>query len=145
MVRALCELNQISVFVARRSRRDRALTRDPDSRAWTTHATRENQPYLVALDGRARVIGDFERVPSGEIAEEIARCRRMLEDRGMEVIVLDQTRPDIGLPVVKVVVPGLRHFWRRLAPGRLYDVPLALGWIEQPAHESELNPISMFL
>jgi ribosomal protein S12 methylthiotransferase accessory factor len=31
---------------------------------------------------------------------------------------LDQTRPDIGLNVVKVIVPGLRQFWPRWGPGR---------------------------
>ena len=63
----------------------------------------------------------------------------------MEMIVLDQTRPEIGLPVVKVIVPGLRHFWARFAPGRLYDVPDRLGWLAAPTPEEELNPIPMFL
>ena len=35
----------------------------------------------------------------------------------MEMLVLDQTRPEIGLPVAKVIVPGMRHFWARFAPG----------------------------
>jgi ribosomal protein S12 methylthiotransferase accessory factor len=58
---------------------------------------------------------------------------------------LDQTRPDSGLAVVKVVVPGLRHFRPQLAPGRLYDVPVVLGWRSRPARESELNPAIPFL
>jgi ribosomal protein S12 methylthiotransferase accessory factor len=62
----------------------------------------------------------------------------------MELLVLDQTRPEIGLPVVKVIVPGLRHFRPRLAPGRLYDVPLRLGWIGQPLTEDQLNPVPYF-
>ena len=40
------------------------------------------------------------------------------------MLVLNQTRPDIGLPVVKVIIPGLRHFWSRFGAGRLYDVPV---------------------
>jgi ribosomal protein S12 methylthiotransferase accessory factor len=40
-----------------------------------------------------------------------------------------------------VIVPGLRHFYRRLAPGRLYDVPIKLGMRDRPLSESELNPI----
>ena len=64
---------------------------------------------------------------------------------GLETLVLDQTRPDVGLPVARVVVPGLRHFWRRLAPGRLYDVPVKLGWLERRLAEDELNPISCFV
>ena len=61
------------------------------------------------------------------------------------MLVLDQTRPDIGLKVVKVVVPGLRHFWRRLGPGRLYDIPVHMGWLETPLNEEMLNPISLWM
>ena len=61
------------------------------------------------------------------------------------MMVLNQTRAEIGLPVVKVIVPGLRHFWARYAPGRLYDVPVRLGWLRAPTPEEELNPIPMFL
>ena len=78
-------------------------------------------------------------LPTGPLAA-LARLRGALEGRGHELIVLDQTRPDIGLPVVKAVVPGLRHFWPRLAPGRLYDVPVALGWLSTPLAEDALNP-----
>jgi ribosomal protein S12 methylthiotransferase accessory factor len=63
----------------------------------------------------------------------------------MEMIVLDQTREEIGLPVAKVIVPGLRHFWARYAPGRLYDVPVRLGWLPRATPEDDLNPIPMFL
>ena len=49
--------------------------------------------------------------------------------------------PTSSVPVVRVVVPGLRHFYRRFAPGRLYDVPVKLGWRERPLSEDELNPI----
>jgi ribosomal protein S12 methylthiotransferase accessory factor len=42
-------------------------------------------------------------------------------------------------------VPGLRHFWARFAPGRLYDVPVAMGWLERPVPEAELNPTPVFV
>ncbi len=58
---------------------------------------------------------------------------------------LDQTRPDIGIPVVRVVVPGLRHFWARFAPGRLYDVPVALGRLAKATRYENLNPIPLFV
>jgi hypothetical protein len=64
---------------------------------------------------------------------------------GLEILVLDQTRPDIGMNVVKVIVPGLRHFWAQLAPGRLYDVPVKLGWRNEPLTQEQLNPIPMFI
>ncbi|WP_415840779.1 YcaO-like family protein, partial [Nocardiopsis rhodophaea] len=69
----------------------------------------------------------------------------LLAERGLEMLVLDQTRPDVGLPVVKVVVPGLRGFWARFAPGRLFDVPLALGRVPFPTRYEDLNPYPLFL
>jgi ribosomal protein S12 methylthiotransferase accessory factor len=78
------------------------------------------------------------------LKEDVLSCQTLVERHGMEMLVIDQTRPDIGLPVVKVCVPGLRHFWPRFAPGRLYDIPVALGWLEQSLIEEELNPITMF-
>jgi len=77
---------------------------------------------------------------TGDVVQALELCREAIEGQGLELLVLDQTRPDIGLPVVKAIVPGLRHFWPRFGPGRLYDVPVALGRLECPRQESELNP-----
>jgi ribosomal protein S12 methylthiotransferase accessory factor len=46
--------------------------------------------------------------------------------------------------VVRVVVPGLCHFWRRLGFRRLYEVPVAMGWLERPLRPDELNPYTIF-
>ena len=63
---------------------------------------------------------------------------------GLEVIVVDQTQPDLDLSVVKVIVPGMRHFWRRLGAGRLYTVPVAMRWLAEPTAEAEMNPRNVF-
>ena len=63
----------------------------------------------------------------------------------MEMLVLDQTRPDIGLRVAKVIVPGMRHMWKRWGKGRLYDVPVKMGWLPEPLTEEELNPCPMWM
>jgi ribosomal protein S12 methylthiotransferase accessory factor len=63
---------------------------------------------------------------------------------GLDVLVLDQTRPDIKMPVVKVIVPGLRHFWPRFAPGRLFDVPVTLGRKAEATAYEDLNPIPIY-
>jgi oxazoline/thiazoline synthase len=73
--------------------------------------------------------------------EQVADCVRIAKQQGLDFLVLDQTRPDIEVPVVRVIVPGMRHFYRRFAPGRLYDVPVKLGLRDRPLPESELNPI----
>lgn len=78
--------------------------------------------------------------PSDDLRDDVLACVALLARLGLEVLVLDQTRQEVGLPVVKVIVPGLRHFRPRFALGRLYDVPRQLGWVEQPLREEELNP-----
>ena len=77
---------------------------------------------------------------STDTRQDVEVCRALVEARGMELLVLDQTRPDIGMPVARVVVPGMRHFWARFAPGRLYDVPVAMGRRQHPLAEADLNP-----
>jgi ribosomal protein S12 methylthiotransferase accessory factor len=38
----------------------------------------------------------------------------------------------------------MRHFWRRTAPGRLYDVPVRMGWLTEPTPEDRINQTSVF-
>ena len=76
--------------------------------------------------------------------ENVERAVALVGDLGLPMHVLNATRPDIGLAVVKVMVPGLRHFWPRFGPGRLYDVPVDLGWIDRATNEEDLNPRPMF-
>ena len=71
--------------------------------------------------------------------EQVHACVALAKRHGLDFLILDQTRPDIGVPVVRVIVPGLRHQYRRFAPGRLYDVPVKLGLRKRPLAESELN------
>jgi ribosomal protein S12 methylthiotransferase accessory factor len=70
----------------------------------------------------------------------IELCVRRLAKEGISAFWLDLTRQEIGLPVVRVIAPGLRHCWMRFAPGRLYDVPVRMGWLENPLQEEAMNP-----
>jgi oxazoline/thiazoline synthase len=79
------------------------------------------------------------------LAADIDECVRRLACRGLEVWVVDKTRPDFGLNVAQVIVPGLRHFWPRFAPGRLFDVPVRLGILPRPHTEAELNDVPLLL
>lgn len=94
---------------------------------------------------RPTQLADLRPAPTSDIAGNVAGIRARLESEGMETLVLDQTRPDVALPVVKVIVPGLRHFWARFAPGRLYDSPVKLGRQARPTAYADLNPAPMFL
>ncbi|MFD8499935.1 TOMM precursor leader peptide-binding protein [Amycolatopsis sp. NPDC059657] len=119
---------------------------DPDARRWLRGATVENQPYLLPAGGiPARKPADFRFSHRADIRDDVLALVRALGERGLETLVLDQTRPDVGLPVVKVIVPGMRSFWARFAPGRLFDVPVTLGRSAEPTDYSGLNPFPLFL
>jgi oxazoline/thiazoline synthase len=72
--------------------------------------------------------------------DQVQFCVDIANRAGMDFLVLDQTRPDVEVPVVRVLVPGMRHFYKRFGPGRLYDVPVKLGLLERPLAEHELTP-----
>jgi ribosomal protein S12 methylthiotransferase accessory factor len=78
--------------------------------------------------------------PINNTRDQVLACVNIARRAGLDFLVLDQTRPDVEVPVVRVIVPGLRHFYRRFAPGRLYDVPVKLGLLDRPLPESELTP-----
>lgn len=144
---AVLEMNHIlpAVLPAHRTADGDYPYPEPAQKDWWRSASVENQPYLLPTSW----LDDLTAVTPGRVESAPARplehLLTTLEAAGLEVLVLDMTRPDVGLPVAKVVVPGLRHFWARLAPGRLYDVPVSLGWLSAPTPEQDLNPISMFL
>lgn len=148
LLRAATEMNQMLSYLLQ-TPDDRLYderTTDLETARWLKTATADNQPYLLPDErSRPRTASDFRGGWSDDVLEDVLACQRLVEREGLEMLVLDQTRPEIGLPVVKVIVPGLRHFWARLAPGRLYNAPVRLGWLQRPLAEAELNPISMFL
>ncbi|WP_323379198.1 TOMM precursor leader peptide-binding protein [Streptomyces durbertensis] len=114
--------------------------------AWWRHATVRNQPFLVPDAGQSALgPSAYDHRPRGDLREDIEDFESLVRARGMELLVLDQTRPDVGLPVVKVIVPGMRHFWARLAPGRLFDVPVELGWLDRRTRRADLNPVPLFV
>lgn len=112
---------------------------------WWKTATLANKPYLLPDENAtAKVPLDYPQLASDDLREDVMNCVKIAEKQGLEVLVLDQTRPDIKLNVAKVIVPGMRHFWKRFAPGRLYDVPVKLGWLPKPLQENELNQFPIF-
>jgi ribosomal protein S12 methylthiotransferase accessory factor len=119
---------------------------DPELIKWWRTATVETHDYLLPDCSQKRItLRDYESHPSKDLCDYVNQSVKIARLHGMEVLVLDQTRSDIGMPVVKVIVPGLRHFWARFAPGRLYDVPVRQGWLRKKKRESELNKVHLFV
>lgn len=147
LLRAVTELNQM-VFLSKNAANPegKATFSRQDMQTWCETATLENQPYLIPDASAApKVYADYPQIWSNDLRQDAIACAEIAAKHGLETLVLDQTRPDIGMSVVKVIVPGLRHFWAQLAPGRLYDVPVKLGWLNASLTEDQLNPIPMFI
>ena len=122
-------------------RPNRPMIDDPMALNWWKTARIADCTWLVpSTDTPPRQGAQYPVVETADTREDVECCRALVGARGMEFLVLDQTRPDIGMPVVRVIVPGMRHFWARFAPGRLYDVPVDMGFRDQPLAEADMNP-----
>lgn len=142
IARALSEMNQFLPHLAPEAA-DAPV--DPELTRWLETSTLAAHPYLAPDGSPPRVIGALSPARwSEDLKEDVESCVEKARRLGLETLVVDQTRPDVGLSVVKVIVPGLRHMWPRFGPGRLYDVPVRLGWLARPTPEEELNPLDVF-
>jgi ribosomal protein S12 methylthiotransferase accessory factor len=103
--------------------------------AWVQNAKAETHKYLHP-EGRNPAPKRF----TGGTSEALRECVLRLDGAGIDAHWIDLTREEIGVPVCRVIAPGLRHCWMRFAPGRLYDVPVKMGWLDTPLKEEEMNP-----
>jgi oxazoline/thiazoline synthase len=137
MLRAVTEVNQLMAMLAQHTPEQEFD--DSDWEYWYEKATLANQPYLAPDHSvKPKVYADYPNFDSSDLKHDVLNCVEIAANLGLETLVLDQTRPDIG------IVPGLRHFWSRFAAGRLYDIPVQMGWLPEPLTEEQLNPIPMF-
>jgi ribosomal protein S12 methylthiotransferase accessory factor len=156
LLRAMTELNQFLSIGLMGGRSQNPSSQDPDqgsiqgpSQDGFPPFRLKDHSYLTPSDGPAVQSGfgpslgaNLDAQFSGlDTRAQVSACVNLAKREGFDFLVLDQTRPDIEVPVVRVIVPGLRHFYRRFAPGRLYDVPVNLRWRDKPLSEKELNPL----
>ena len=140
IVRTLTEVNQIGLELDKVP--DENLKSDATD--WLLTAKLADHPYLVPDAAQPlKTAQDYPKRWSDDIYTDVMTCVDIAQKAGLETLVVDQTRPDIGLNVVKVTVPGMRHFWSRFGSGRLYDVPVKLGWLDEPLAEAQMNPTPM--
>jgi ribosomal protein S12 methylthiotransferase accessory factor len=108
MTRALTELAQsrLTVFQGVREDIDKIAMCDGD-------ADRPEQSLWLA-DGPSKAFDAVETYRSRDILEDIRFMASRLRSVGLtQIIAVDLTRPEVGFPVVKIVVPGLEHWAAR--------------------------------
>ncbi|MEA5536883.1 TOMM precursor leader peptide-binding protein [Crocosphaera sp. XPORK-15E] len=140
ILRALTEVSQVGLELDKIP--DDKL--DGESKDWMIGVTLETHPCLAPDRSQPmKTASDYPKRWSNDIYTDVMACVEIARTVGLETLVLDQTRPDIGLNVVKVIIPGMRTFWSRFGPGRLYDVPVKLGWLKESLPEAEMNPTNI--
>jgi len=87
---------------------------------------------------------EFTSPATGDFLKDIEFCVDVIKKNNMEMFAVDLTRPDVDLRVVRVIVPGLVHFWPRFSPNRLFQVPVKMGWLKTPHLEKDLNPVPFY-
>lgn len=103
---------------------------------------REALPEL-AKPARPWIAPSLMKAAPSDLKDLVEQCCGRIAGCGHEVIAFKLTRPDLGFPVVRVIAPGLRHKAPRFAPGRMYDVPVRLGWRLAPSTEPDLAQVPL--
>jgi ribosomal protein S12 methylthiotransferase accessory factor len=75
----------------------------------------------------------------------LERCLETCRAHDFSVFYVELTREEIAIPVARTIVPGLRHYKPRFAPGRLYEVPITVGWQANRMAEISLNPLPLIV
>ncbi|SFD26341.1 ribosomal protein S12 methylthiotransferase accessory factor [Chitinophaga sp. CF118] len=96
-----------------------------------------------SANARVIVSEQYDFIKPPVVSEMCTTGITRLSRLGIDTIIVDCTRPDIGLPVIKVFAPGLRAFRPRFASGRLYEIPVTLGIADKILTYSEMNPLWM--
>ena len=127
--------------------------------SWNLRSSFKVNQYYRKIDGRRlsdmtfirpdpktplRGRDSFTSFSTDDFLTDIEQCVQIMQQYDLEMLVIDLTRPDIGLYVVRVIVPGLAHFWPRFGINRLFRVPVKMGWRDTPCPEEALNPVPFY-
>lgn len=94
-LRAVCEMNQCLNWVQGTDAGGAGhAVDDPLCLWWWKNAKLADHPYLAPAPGeRPRGKADYPVPDTADVREDVESCRALVEARGMEFLVLDQTRP----------------------------------------------------
>lgn len=117
----------------------------PAFSAWLTRTTTADPAFHYLLPAGAADWRDYPDHRRLDLPAQRAACLALVAAKDWELYLADFTRADIGLPVLRVMIPQLRSMHRRLGPGRLYDTPVQLGLLPRATPEEEMNAIDIFI
>lgn len=132
---------------------DSSLVRKMDDHGMLFGLRETEERLQFLLDGN-RPLRTFEEEfkssnHSADLTEDLQNILQELHRLNLDVIVVDQTTPEIkrnGLHCVKVIIPGMlpmtfgHHLTRVTGLERVLRVPMELGYVKQPLKLEQLNP-----
>lgn len=99
--------------------------------------------YYHQPSGRTTLFSAVPDLADGDIKAALDLCVDRLRQRGVEVIAVDLSTPDLPFSAVRVIAPGLQPYTTRSAPRlsrRLLSVPVELGYREEEGCFADLKP-----
>jgi ribosomal protein S12 methylthiotransferase accessory factor len=131
---------------------DSALVRtmDDHSMVYSLPEAEKRLHFLLGGDRPLRTFAEeFRRPPArADLTDDLKDVLHTFRELGMDVIVVDQTAPELGrngLHCVKVLIPGMlpmtfgHHLIRVEGLKRVLNVPAKLGYAKQPLRKEQLN------
>ena len=95
----------------------------------TAHLTKKNIKDV-------RTKNDY---PQKSKITNLADLIAILSEKKIEVIVQNMTKPETGIYVTRTFAIGLRSWFARWAPGRLFSVPVDMEILRKPYSEEQIN------
>ena len=145
LTRAICEHGQLWAMIENRREETTFRELSHEFTAWLQTATTAAQQFNYLLPSGRKQWSDYPPNREFNLLQQRQACLDLVAQKNWQLYLADFTRPSVGLPVIRVMIPQLRSMHRRLGPGRLYEVPVEMGLLAQAKTEAEMNAINVFI
>ncbi len=134
--RAVTELNQLLPLALTK----RSTFCDQTLYKWMDTESIDDHPYLYnSSETYISFTGLYKDESHNCLESAVDHVINTFKAQDIELLAFNLTQADTKFPVVKMIAPSLRHFWRRTAAGRLFSVPVKMKWRQTMLNEDELN------
>jgi ribosomal protein S12 methylthiotransferase accessory factor len=144
VISALLEMCQMEISFEI-FRRQESVSSHPGFAAWLEAANVAACPWCRPTPEEAIDLGWERAIESDGAMTSLDHCLEVCEAHDLRMFYVDLTRSEFAIPVARVIVPGLRHYKPRFAPGRLYGVSVSLGWQSIATDEAQLNALPLIV
>lgn len=143
-VREMLQVYALKRIIERQIAADGVESLDQSARDliyWANSNFVRSHPHMWPDGKRASTVDLQFLMRPRDSTETLQSCAALCRQKKQQIFILDVLQPSFKVSVVRTIVPGMRHFRARFAPGRLYQVPMAMGWQPAPINENDLTQL----